>query len=480
MSTPAVTAFQRPLTGRNTGTVPVQAQPEPKPDKLLRAVALVLFTYVWRLQDAFPILGKLQLPALAVFAALVYFAKTRQPARRVRLIKGPTTKLVIVLMVLMTIGVPFSLWVGHSAMFVLKGMLPNALFLLLVAASVRTVRDVEWYALVNLYGALVYTTVISLFFHVGYDGRLGGLIFYDANDFALVMVCTIPFAIYFLGKGHRTSHRVAALFTMAMILTAMVKSGSRGGFIGLIGVMLYVLLRYRAIPSRVRLAVTVAGIALFFGFASDKYWTSMGTILHPQSDYNYSDNVGRVEVWKRGLGYMLHNPVVGVGVAAYPTAEGQSDLARSLAAQGRGFKWSVAHNSFLETGAELGFPGALVFISILVVTGYGLTRISPRGKWAPWITRREMALAQMLIGAIVGFSVAGFFVSAEYFAYLYFILGLSVGLMKLVRLRAGAFPMMRPQISVRLASRAQTPPETDLGWVHSSIESSLRGAAPKR
>jgi len=332
-----------------------------------------------------------------------------------------------------------------------------------------------------LYGALVYTTVVSLFFRVGSDGRLGGLIYYDANDFALVMVCTIPFAIYFLGKGHKRSHRIAALFTMTMILTAMVKSGSRGGFIGLIGVMLYVLLRYRAIPSRVRLAVTIAGIALFFGFASDKYWESMGTILHPQSDYNYNDNVGRVEVWKRGVGYMIHHPVLGVGVAAFPTAEGQSDLARSLESQGKGFKWSVAHNSFLETGAELGIPGALVFIAILIVTARGLTRISPRGRWGPWIGRRERALAQMLTGAIVGFTVAGFFVSAEYFAYLYFILGLAVGLMKLIRLRAGAFPPNnRPQINVRLAGRAPAPPDTDLGWVHSSIESSLRGAPPKR
>ncbi|MEP7064403.1 MAG: O-antigen ligase family protein [Gemmatimonadota bacterium] len=441
---------------------------------------MVLFTYVWRLQDSFPILGKLQLPALAVFAALLYYGSTKQPARRFKLIKGPTLNLVIALMIIMTIGVPFSLWVGHSATFVLKGMLPNVLFLVLVAASVRTVRDVEWYALVNLYGALVYTTVISLFFRVGYDGRLGGLIFYDANDFALVLVCTIPFAIYFLGKGQKRSHRIAALFTLVMVLTAMVKSGSRGGFIGLIGVMLYVLLRYRAIPSKVRLAVTVAGVALFFGFASDKYWTSMGTILHPESDYNYNDDVGRVEVWKRGVGYMIHNPIVGVGVGAYPTAEGGSSLARALAAQGRGFKWSVAHNSFLETGAELGIPGALVFIAMLVVTGYGLARISPRGKWAPWISRREMALAQMLIGAIVGFSVAGFFVSAEYFGYLYFILGLGIGLMKLIQLRAGAFPAVRPQINVRLASRTPAPTDADLGWIHSSIETSLRGAPPKR
>ena len=445
----------------------------------MRAIALMTLTYVWRLQDAFPILGKLQLPLLALAASVALYSSTRHPSRRLSQIRQPTFKLMIALLVLMIVGVPFSLWQGHSAMFVLKGYLPNVLFFVLVATSVRSIRDVEWYAMVNLYGALTYATVVSLFFSVGGDGRLGGLVYYDANDFGLVMVCTIPFAVYFLGKGHKRSRRIAALIAMAMFLTSMVKTGSRGGFIGLIAVMLYVLLRYRAIPGRVRLAVTVAGVALFLGFASSNYWTLMGTILHPTSDYNYTDNEGRVEVWKRGVGYMLHHPITGVGVAAYPMAEGGSDLAQQLSAQGKGFKWSVAHNSFLETGAELGIPALLVFIAMIGVTGLALTRLSPRGKYAPWISRRETALAQMLIGSLIGFAVAGLFVSAEYFAYLYFLLALSVGLVKVVRLRAGAFPAARPQINVRLAPRAPAG-DADLSWVRSSIESSIGGAATER
>jgi len=478
MSIPA-TAFQRPPTGRHPVAAPSPLQAEPRPDRLMRAIAVVLFAYVWRIQDAFPILGKLQLPMLALAAALAFFVAARHPARRIRQIRQPTTKLMVALAIIMIIGVPFSLWRGHSAIFVLKSYLPNMVFLMLVAASVRSVRDVEWYALMNLYGALIFATVVSLFFHVGSDGRLGSLIFYDANDFALVMDCTIPFAVYFLGKEQKKSRRFTAVVALVMILTAIVKSGSRGGFIGLIAVALYVLLRYRAIPSRVRLAVTIAGIALFLGFASDKYWSMMGTILHPTSDYNYTDSEGRMEVWKRGVGYMLHNPIVGVGVAAFPIAEGGSDLALSQQAQGIGFKWSVAHNSFLETGAELGIAGLAVFVAMLAVTGAALTNISPRGKWAPWVSRRETALAQMLIAALIGFSVAGIFVSAEYFAYLYFLLALAVGLTKVLRLRAAAFPVAPPRINVRLAPRTPIG-DADLSWVSGSIESSIRGAAPKR
>lgn len=474
---------ERALSGRDKGRTPAIApsltSPEPRPDRLMRAVALMILTYIWRMQDAFPILGRLQLPIVALALALALYSSARKPVRRLSMIKQPTTKLIIALTIIMSIGVPFSLWRGHSFIFVLKSQLTNVAFFALVAASVRSVRDVEWYALINLYGALVFATVVALFFHVGGDGRLGGLIYYDANDFALVMVCSIPFAFYFLGKSQRGSRRIAALAALGMFLTAMVKSGSRGGFLGLLAVMLYILLFYRAIPSRTRLLITVAGVVLFFGFASDKYWQMMGTILHPTADYNYTANEGRLEVWKRGVSYMMHNPVTGVGVQAYPMAEGGSDLARSLESQGMGFKWSVAHNSFLETGAELGLPGLGVFIAMLVLTMTSLSQLSRRGRWAKWVSLREISLAQMLIAAIVGFSVAGIFVSAEYFAYLYFLLAMSVGLLKLVRMRAAASPIPRPQFNVRMAPRAPLA-DADLGSVRNTIEASFQGAAPKR
>ena len=49
----------------------------------------------------------------------------------------------------------------------------------------------------------------------------------------------------------------------------------------------------------------------------------------------------------------------------------------------------------------------------------------------------SVAPVPVLIGALVGFSVAGFFVSAEYFGYLYFILGLAVGFAGVVWLNLG-------------------------------------------
>jgi len=425
----------------------------------MKAVAVMLLAYVWRVQDAFPLLSKIQLPLLAAGVALLLYAGERNPWRQPRELRFPLIALVGALLAIMCLGVPTSLVRGVSAMFIIKGFMPNVVLMCLVAASVRSERDIEWYAKANVYGALMYATVVNLFFHVGQDGRLGDLVYYDANDFALIMVCSLPFAVYFLRSPDRRKWRPLGMIALAMFMIGIVKSGSRGGFLALIAVLMYIVLRYRALPRRVRATATAAGVILLVGLGSTKYWTMMSSILHPESDYNSSGESGRREVWKRGIGYMMHNPLLGVGVRNFPNAEGrlaeEAALARS---QGRGFKWSVAHNSFIETGAELGVLGLCVFIAMFGITMRDMNRLSSLRRYhPPWLGSRITPLAQMVLGAFVGFVIAGFFVSAEYFSYLYFLFGLAMGLLKLVRLRRAAMQTMPPDRRLAMIAYARLP-----------------------
>lgn len=411
---------------------------ELRADRLMKAIGWMAFAYIWRIQDVLPVLAKIQLPLLVAGLSLVFYLSSRHPAGRFRLLKTRLPLLAAALLGIMLIGVPTSLWPGNSLQFAIKTEGMNLAFMGLVALSIRSVRDVEWYARINLYGAMFYATVVNVFFRVGSDGRLGNLVYYDANDFALVMLATIPFAIYFLRPHTGAQRKLIASVGLLLMLVGIVKSGSRGGFIALVVVLVYVVLRYRSIPSRVRLFATVAGVVLVAALGSDKYWTQIGTIAHPEADYNWTDPVGRKAVWERGVGYVIHHPVFGVGVKAYPIAEGMSDLGRALSARGQGFKWSVAHNSFLETAAELGIPGLLVFVGLFVVAIRTLSGVQPGRRYGPWISARETALAQMLVGSLLGFAVAGIFVSAEYYSYLYFLLGLVIGFDKVLRLRRDA------------------------------------------
>ncbi len=413
--------------------------PEPRADRLMKAVGCMLFAYVWRVQDIFPVLGAIHLPLLATGVTLILYQASRQPWRSVRQLRTPIVYIVLGIFAVMLAGITTSLWRSHSLSFALQDYLQNVVFMGLVAASIRSLRDVEWYTALNLYGALFYAIFVNLFFSVGAGGRLSNLVYYDANDFALILVLTVPFAVYFLRSQSGARRRMLGLVALAFFMLGIVKSGSRGGFLGLLAVLLYILIRYRAIPTRTRLFATIGGLALVAVLGSTEYWDQMRTIVHPESDYNWSDPQGRREIWTRGISYVEQRPVLGIGVGAFPVAEGTlSVIGRELASRGSGFKWSVAHNSFVETAAELGIPGIVLFVSLLVVTIATMARIRSGRRYGPLISKRETALGQMMVGSLLGYCVGGFFVSAEYYSYLYFLVGLAVGLDKVLRLRRRA------------------------------------------
>src|SRR3989442_13656065 len=104
-----------------------------------------------------------------------------------------------------------------------------------------------------------------------------------------------------------------------------------------------------------------------------------------------------MEVWKRGIGYMLGRPLLGVGAQAFGVAEGTlAPEAVEREEYGKGFKWSTAHNAFVEIGAEIGVLGLLLFGALLVGGFRGLAR-ARRGP-----QREAAVLARALGGALGG------------------------------------------------------------------------------
>ena len=416
------------------------------PDALLYAVALMTATYVWRIQDLFPVLGSMKINLLAAVASFGLVLMDRDPARRVARVRTPIVICALSLIALSILGLPTSLWPRNSAMFLLTGLVPNVVLMILVAMSVRGMNDLRWLAIVNVIGACLYSLFVLVTFDGG-AGRLGNLIYYDSNDLALVLVCTIPFAILLLVGGGRT-HHLLALGSLLLITTTLVKTGSRGGFLGLVAVVAYLLVAFRAIPRRVRILAVAGAFAGISVLAGEEYWSSIRSLGDPAQDYNWSgmSTEGRMEVWKRGLGYLAAHPVLGVGLRNFTIAEGTlSEESRSRAERGSGFKWSTAHNSFLEVAVELGVLGLACFIGMFASAIRALGRIkSPTSR--PHASRQStssprpepvsiaaVAVASALTASLVGFIVCGFFVSAAYLSFLYVVLGMTIGLVKVGR-----------------------------------------------
>ena len=107
----------------------------------------------------------------------------------------------------------------------------------------------------------------------------------------------------------------------------------------------------------------------------------MGTIMS-DADYNRNDESGRMQIWQRGVGYMLRYPILGVGPGNFQTAEGTLSPFAQRQQFGVGVRWNAAHNSFVQVGAELGLPGLILFVAIIATAFRALRRSGRRASSA--------------------------------------------------------------------------------------------------
>jgi O-antigen ligase len=254
------------------------------------------------------------------------------------------------------------------------------------------------------------------------SGRLSGAYTYDPNDIALIAVVTLPLVIWWILES-RGIIRVLLLVSLPLMLDTIFKTDSRSGALGLAAVVLglFLTLRRRGMPKRVAWmpkAIVAAGVVTVIMLPAD-YRARLSSISS-EDDYNRYSKTGRIEIWKRGMRYALANPVFGVGIDNFNTAEGHLS---GLREPGRGFKWSTAHNSFVLVFAELGIPAGLLYIGLILQSirtlSFGRIRGPP-----------DAALFEALVGICwMGFVVSGFFLSFSYYDIVYVLFGLTAAVM---------------------------------------------------
>lgn len=145
-----------------------------------------------------------------------------------------------------------------------------------------------------------------------------------------------------------------------------------------------------------------------------------------------------MQIWKRGLGYMADHPVLGVGAGNFPVAEGTISPMARRAEYGAGVRWGAAHNSLVQVGAELGVPGLLLSVGVIVSALVALRRTARAALRAGAPDLAVSGLAQSLMAALVGFMVGGFFLSLGYSDMLFTLVALAVGLHKVASIDRGA------------------------------------------
>ncbi len=402
-------------------------------DLLLTCIALYLATAVGRIHEVFPVLQYVKPTLLAAALSIGLYLLQQSSWRRMSLVRSRTTQCLIGLAVLGALSVPAALNQG-LAFQSWTDFARTIVMCFVVAASVRRPDDVERLFLVYFGVTVTYTAVVLSRFQLGGgdNWRLGDLYTYDANDLATLIVTAMPFGLYFVIGQRRLLWRLLAAGGLVVLAVGLISSGSRGGFLAFLAVAAFVLMKMSTIPARSRIGGLVVILVVLLGTASNKYWTQMQTIVHYDQDYNVTSETGRVRIWKRGISYMAGHPLLGVGMRNFPVAEGTISPQARLQERGIGVWWGAAHNTYVQVGAELGFPGLLLYLGVIGTAWLSLRRVSRRAL-REHSTSGVSRVAQSLMAALVGFAVGSFFLSLAYADMLYMLIALAIGLAKSAR-----------------------------------------------
>ena len=254
----------------------------------------------------------------------------------------------------------------------------------------------------------------------------------DPNLFAAFQVMAIPLILVLASSLRSPLGRVLLYMGIAVVAASVLTTLSRGG----LGTLILTVLLMTVLPSRVLyrskrekaafFLAALIGILVLFPFA----WQPLNERF--QQGFSQQDVTGgRGDLWRAaGHGYLEH-PLTGLGYGAF------DDVSFKLLAETPGVnlvnhvRFAVrsgeqVHNAYLESLAELGPVGLVLFLGLLGVTARSLLRTSRRARAAGDPHARLAANA--LLVALTAFAASSLLLSTETSRSLWLVIGLSLAL----------------------------------------------------
>ncbi len=376
-------------------------------------VTLMAAVLVFRLHEVYPPLSAIRPALVGTLAGVAYLLVRSRPAVFSDVAADPIFRLVALMLMWAACTIPTAIWIGGSVT-AWQSLMLNTVLVAATLCVPPTDSAYRWLRNAFLAFAAVLGVALFTLGKMVADDRYSVSYSLDPNDLAAVFAMCVPFslAITFSSKA-RVIHRVLALAIAGLLIAGVTRTGSRGGTLAVLGALVtlfvYLPTNRKALLSATVLPLLIGGFVL----GPQSYRNKIMGLAAGEEDYNQTQYGGRIQVWKRGMGYVASNPILGLGVGNFTTQEGEV-----MKESGIPGHWMTAHNTYVQTAAELGIPG---FVILLALLGTAL-RLAHR-------TAKSAVEDVAPVAGMIGFMVAAFFLSHAY-AYHFF------GLLALVALRA--------------------------------------------
>lgn len=409
-----------PLTASQPAVGALRPSPGAASSLFLKRPALLVVlgfaTVVARLHELIPGIRFVK-PVMLIVIAIAMATGARRNGEAVQLVpsEDPSFKLLILYWVWMAFTIPTSVLRGQSFEVVFN-LAPVIVFATMIIVQPASPRQLDYITR----GYLVVCTVFSAALIAigkpmldGYSLRysLSGSL--DPNDCAAVLAIGVPIALAVAKRTGAGTWRLVSWGVLAVMCAAILRTGSRGGMIAAFVGALVVMLSSRGIRAIFAVTALIGALAVAREVAPPELLGRFAVIGSESDDYNMNSYGGRWQIWQRGVKYFAQDPILGVGVAGFPTREGLQ-----LEEDGMRGKWSAAHNAYVQAFAELGLIGGLLFVSLIVTS---IRRLGPVFRQPSPVTGTAHP---EYIGAMVAFASSAVFLSHAYFWGFFALVGL--------------------------------------------------------
>ena len=323
-------------------------------------------------------------------------------------------KLVLAFYLVMIASIPFAVNRGVAFRFAFIAM-PSVL--LYFSAAIIQVNSLK--RLNRVMAVIAMSLLVSASFYAadalarrGFRVTVGQT--YDPNDIAMLFATFIPAALYLLFGPYGIKMKMVSAAAVLLAAAGIMLSGSRGGFLAF-AVILVTFLLSRA--PRIRAFARIGIVALLALVFINYFAIVEGRFQNFGEDYNFSEENGRLNIWKQNLVLIAQNPVLGSGA-------GCSDVALGLyrAEVGGTQAWQVSHSSLLQFAVDNGIPAFIVFLVLNILAIANVRRIR-RDRGHPLSN-----VAFFVELSFYGFWVGGLLLSHAYSINLFLLLGISAAL----------------------------------------------------
>jgi O-antigen ligase len=312
--------------------------------------------------------------------------------------------------------------IGSTSRFVL-----DALLFPIVFGAIRRREHFQWIVAAFVIGAVM-SAVIGLLQSGG--ARLAGGIG-DPDGEAALLAAALMLDVGLIATLPRDSAAKTLAVIGALIMgLGLLDTGSRGGFVALAAVLVAAVVlggRWRGRAAALVVIVAIVTPVYLFVLAPS------AAVQHLSS----SSSSGRTDLWKVGLKMFEANPIAGVGsgnftVASIHYVQQAGDITRADLIVDVPH---AAHNTYLEIIDELGIPGFLMFMTIVIGSISAALRAARiyerRGDKRFELMSRGVALA------VIALLTADFFITNEYEHLLWLLLALPPALLAVARSETG-------------------------------------------